>query len=301
MKTIKKLVTLLICIASLNTFAQEVIIENDNVTGVYWPFSRPSIGQTFTATANGKITKIQIVSNSATTTTLTIYNGISRTDPVLSTQSVNLTNTYTDNSNYSYTTIVLDTPVPIVNGNRYRFEFGISSLINDDQGNYPSGDMYSGGSTVANSDLAFKVVQQLTIPKVISIERLTPLTEGTTASTVTFRVTFNDPVGNVDITDFTLNTTTGGSINSVSAVSTSVYDVEVTGMTTVGSIGLDIKGVNGAAGSNNIISLANSLALATTAPTINETYIKTTNPVAYEYFAIATFSYATSPGFALLL
>ena len=279
MKTIKKLLILLVCIASFNTFAQEVIIENDNATGIFHVTSHTSVGQSFTATANGEITKIQVVSTIAITTTLVLYDGPLRTGPVLHTQSVNLTNTYTDNNNYTYTTIVLDTPIPVVNGNMYRFEFGLSNLVNDNAGNYLSGDMYDGGSLVTNNDLTFKVVQQLTIPKVIGIERLIPLTEGTTASTVTFRVTFNDPVENVDSTDFTLNTTTGGNINSISAVSTSVYNVEITGMTTVGIVGLDIKGVNGVVGSNDIISLANSFPLAATAPTSYETYTKTIKPV----------------------
>jgi hypothetical protein len=79
-------------------------------------------------------------------------------------------------------------------------------------------------------------------PTVTSINRKTPATALTNATSLTFAVTFSENVTGVDINDFALATTGGvvGSINSVSASSGTTIDVTVTGVTGNGTIGLNL-------------------------------------------------------------
>ncbi len=96
-----------------------------------------------------------------------------------------------------------------------------------------------------------------TNPTVLSIERQTPSDSTTDADEVTFRVTFSENVARVSPDDFVLNGTIAGdgTIASITRISDSVFDVNVTGITnSEGTLGLDIAGVEGA-GSNNIIEL----------------------------------------------
>ncbi|KOF01761.1 hypothetical protein OB69_15550 [Roseivirga seohaensis subsp. aquiponti] len=94
-------------------------------------------------------------------------------------------------------------------------------------------------------------------PTVVSIVRQTPTDATTNADEVTFRVTFSDDVARVSTDDFVLSGTVAGEgvISSFTRISDAVFDIKVTGITnSEGTIGLDIKGVDGA-GSNNIIKL----------------------------------------------
>ncbi len=81
-------------------------------------------------------------------------------------------------------------------------------------------------------------------PYISSIVRASAAAERTNGSSVTFTVTFNENVNNVDGTDFIVaGTSTGGSVNSVSPASpASVYDVNITGITGDGTVSLDISG-----------------------------------------------------------
>ncbi|WP_429081942.1 beta strand repeat-containing protein, partial [Brassicibacter mesophilus] len=80
-------------------------------------------------------------------------------------------------------------------------------------------------------------------PSVSSIARLTPVDELTNATSVTYRVTFNEVVSGVDIADFTLiNTGTAiGSISSASAVGDQIIDVTVDIISGNGTLRLDLK------------------------------------------------------------
>ncbi len=82
-----------------------------------------------------------------------------------------------------------------------------------------------------------------TAPTVSSINRQTPASETTNASSVTYRVTFYEAVTGVDTTDFTVSTTgtATGSVSSVSPVDGSTYDVTVNTITGVGTLRLDLK------------------------------------------------------------
>ncbi|WP_414665060.1 beta strand repeat-containing protein [Horticoccus sp. 23ND18S-11] len=80
-------------------------------------------------------------------------------------------------------------------------------------------------------------------PAVSSIARRTPATVNTTATALTWRLTFDEGVSGVDTSDFILTTggSVAGSIGSVTAVSTSVYDVAITGVSGTGTARLDLK------------------------------------------------------------
>lgn len=84
-----------------------------------------------------------------------------------------------------------------------------------------------------------------TPPTVISVNRQNPTTESTSASSLTFRVTFSEKVTGVDAADFTTTTsgTASGSVTSVVAVGTtgSTYDLAVGSVSGEGTIRLDLK------------------------------------------------------------
>ncbi|MFY0685448.1 MAG: hypothetical protein JXR20_12930, partial [Balneola sp.] len=106
-----------------------------------------------------------------------------------------------------------------------------------------------------------------TNPTVLSIERLTPTDSVTSDDEVTFRVTFSDDVSQVSSDDFLLSGTAAadGTIASLTKISDSVFDIKVTGLTNAeGTIGLDIKGVDGS-GSNDIANIPSQLDANSTA------------------------------------
>ena len=108
-----------------------------------------------------------------------------------------------------------------------------------------------------------------TAPRVSSIVRQTPATATTSADSLVFRVTFDEPVQNVDTSDFTASGTSGAA-TGVSAQSTSIYDVTVSGgdlASFTGTVSL------GFAGGQNISDTPAGNALTNTTPTgANESY-----------------------------
>ena len=81
------------------------------------------------------------------------------------------------------------------------------------------------------------------VPTLSSLARQTPTTVNTTASSVTWRLTFSEGVTGVDGADFTLITsgTASGTVGAVTPVSTSVYDIAVTSVAGIGTLRLDLK------------------------------------------------------------
>ncbi len=80
-------------------------------------------------------------------------------------------------------------------------------------------------------------------PAVVSINRQAPATAVSGPGSVTFRVTFSEAVQGVDAADFGLvatGTVAGYGIGTIAAVSASVYDVTVNGITGEGSLRLKI-------------------------------------------------------------
>ena len=99
----------------------------------------------------------------------------------------------------------------------------------------------------ASSNVATKVVTFINDapPTVSSINRLTPLTQLTNASTVTFRVIFSEDVTGVDASDFELTKTltANGSVNTVTSVDEQTYDVNINLVTGDGTLRLDLKNI----------------------------------------------------------
>ncbi|MEI6945607.1 T9SS type A sorting domain-containing protein [Paraflavisolibacter sp. H34] len=105
-------------------------------------------------------------------------------------------------------------------------------------------------ASLTNNDLAFDLRlvgnPDKTAPKVQSVTRLAPATATTNASGVTFRVSFSEKVGGVDVSDFLLTATTGtptGTVSRVTAASGdgTAYDVQVGGISGSGVFRLDLK------------------------------------------------------------
>ena len=83
-----------------------------------------------------------------------------------------------------------------------------------------------------------------TAPALTSIVRQSPATLYTLATTLTWRVTFNETVTGVDAGDFTLATLDGGAsgtVDTVTPVSGTVYDVTVSSISGSGALRLDLK------------------------------------------------------------
>ncbi len=66
-------------------------------------------------------------------------------------------------------------------------------------------------------------------PSVTSFTLKTPATSPTNADTLTFLATFSEPMTHVDIADFVKNSTSTATVNAVSQVTTSTYDVTISG------------------------------------------------------------------------
>ncbi|MCX6953572.1 MAG: Ig-like domain-containing protein [Verrucomicrobia bacterium] len=99
------------------------------------------------------------------------------------------------------------------------------------------------GGNASPASPNYVVTIDTTRPVISSIRRLTPTTAATTASTLVYRVTFAEPVTGVDQTDFSLTLASGvtGAITGFSAVSSTVYEVTVTGAAGDGTVRLDLK------------------------------------------------------------
>ena len=88
-----------------------------------------------------------------------------------------------------------------------------------------------------------------TPPTVVSINRQSPTTQSTNATSVTFRAIFSEAVTGVDATDFATTVVSGSltsSISSVAIVGTdgTTYDVTVSSITGSGTLRLDLKATN---------------------------------------------------------
>jgi hypothetical protein len=88
------------------------------------------------------------------------------------------------------------------------------------------------------------------VPIVTSINRQTPAGSPANATTVTFQVTFNEPVTNVTLDDFVNGGTAGAGTISVSPVSSSVYNVQISGLSS-GTVDLNFA-------ANDIVDLSNN-------------------------------------------
>ena len=108
-----------------------------------------------------------------------------------------------------------------------------------------------------------------TAPRVASIERHSPSSSPTAADSLTWRVTFDEAVRNVDAGDFSLTGTTA--TLAVAAVSTTVYDVTASGGDLAGLDGTVTLGF--ASGQDIEDTSGNALANATPTGTGDNTFV----------------------------
>ncbi|MBI5165438.1 MAG: DUF4347 domain-containing protein [Magnetospirillum sp.] len=216
------------------------------------------IGQTFTATQDGLLKAIKVASDSnadGNDWTLSIYEGAGTSGALLHTQSGSAFADTVDAADgvftgYTLTTITLSSSVNITSGNVYSFAFSPKESLDlaysqDDP--YAGGDMFSedNGGIMSGTDMIFEVVQgtatDSTPPVVQSIAPTG--SPAANASSVTYRVTFDESAGSVSTDDFQLTTTgtAAGTIASVSASSGTTIDVTVNAISGVGTLRLDLK------------------------------------------------------------
>ncbi len=100
----------------------------------------------------------------------------------------------------------------------------------------------SGNGAISGSTVVLAVTSSGVAPYVESINRSTPAGPNTNASTVSFTVTFSQPVDGVNPNDFqlVLTGTATGTLARVTPVSGAVYTVTVTGITGAGNVGLNL-------------------------------------------------------------
>ena len=88
-------------------------------------------------------------------------------------------------------------------------------------------DAAGNGNTAATEAKSVYTAPDTTAPRVTSIERQTPTTEATNADSLIWRVTFSEPVANVDADDFTVSGPTAATVTVSEVTATRVYAVTV--------------------------------------------------------------------------
>ncbi|HWA27198.1 MAG TPA: Ig-like domain-containing protein, partial [Lacunisphaera sp.] len=172
-------------------------------------------------------------------TGITDDTGASASDQITRDTTLNLSGTAPASSTVTVTrqgTGIIGTAVATAGGT-WTFNYTGTTL--------PSGDYIftataatAGTSSPVSAPFAVKV--DTVAPTIDTIVRFNPPTAATSSSTLVFRVTFFEPVVNVDAGDFVLTTSgASGTISSLSPVNASVYDVTVTGASGDGTIRLD--------------------------------------------------------------
>lgn len=131
-------------------------------------------------------------------------------------------------------------------GNSYTASY--TMVIGDVAGTIPftidfSNTVGTAGTQVTATTNGTGVNFDKTTPSVVNINRQSPATNPTNATSVTFRPTFSEPVNGVDITDFSLiaSGTAIGTISSVTPISSTVYDIIITSVGGNGTLRLDLN------------------------------------------------------------
>ena len=98
----------------------------------------------------------------------------------------------------------------------------------------------SGSSSPASTP--FLVTVDTSAPVLSSVRRQNPATYSTNGGSVVWRVTFAEAVSGIDLADFTLTKSgTAGTLASVSAVDSTIYDVTASGVSGDGTLRLDLN------------------------------------------------------------
>lgn len=152
-----------------------------------------------------------------------------------------------------------------------------------------------GSNPLSNTDPSINETYTLdnAAPSVVSFVRQSPTSTTTNADTLVFRATFSEAVTGVDSSDFLVTGTTATA--TVTAVSTSVYDVTVSGG--------DLPNLNGTVGLNlaasptqNITDLALN-PLPAVEPSVDETYTVENSVSSITHIVISEFRTAGSDEF----
>lgn len=104
-------------------------------------------------------------------------------------------------------------------------------------------EIKDGAGNTINGGFQYGAVYTIdnTPPTVLSIKRLNPIGQKTNATSVIYRVTFDESVSGVDKTDFSLSGTPTGTITAVSAYSENTFDVTASSIAGQGLLGLNLK------------------------------------------------------------
>ncbi len=142
------------------------------------------------------------------------------------------------NTNYAF---VLDLSAPI---NQNRNAVRNTSSRDEDSGaatgwSFHDGSVYRAAANSSGGTTSWSIWNQpkkiringsdgsdTTAPRITSITRHTPSTSPTNADTLKWRVTFNEPVQNVDAADFSITGTTA-TVSSVVETSGTIYDISI--------------------------------------------------------------------------
>jgi len=128
-----------------------------------------------------------------------------------------------------------DIDVDYATGRLILSDYGTKNIMRFD----PDGSNLT--SVTVSSISNFLEYADATAPSITSIQRQAPATADVDAGqTLTFRVTFSEPVLNIDATDFKLAGTLTGNLAVTHVSQYKVYDVAVSSISGLGVLGLDV-------------------------------------------------------------
>jgi hypothetical protein len=171
---------------------------------------------------------------------------------------------------------VADIDVDVATGMIYTIDYGSNPLTKAD----PDGS----NKTTINVRGTFITYGDVTPPIVSSIARHNPtLVNVGQSGTAVFRVTFSEPVLNVDATDFEIDGTPAGTLSVAHVSLNTIFDVSISGVTGTGTLGLDL------AASQDIFDFRGNAFTGTVTAEQTYTVISATAPV------VTSFNPTTGP------
>ena len=237
-------------------------------------------GQSFVAGTSGRFHSVTIQTkfshSYSGTGTMQLRSGSGFSGTVLATEQVTMTPSIGEKV-YWFTS-----PPNVSSGSTYTIHFNFTNGSGSMEVSAQTGNNYTNGilyqpAAFPSADLYFKThigigplkplssvvpatdesYQYVNFPNPIvkSIKRKNPLASTVLANDLVFEVDFDSTVVEVTSDDFSLNSTVGGTVDSVVALSGTKYEVYVSNLNNAnGTVELTIKGNGGASGINNILS-----------------------------------------------
>ncbi len=159
--------------------------------------------------------------------------------------------------------------------NRVQFGSSVSAIGDLDGDGFVELAVGAPGNNYISTFILF-LKADTTAPALLSIERVQPTDELTNADTLTYRVTFDEDIINLDTGDFQASGSTTSAVTNVTAVSSRVYEITLSGGDLANYQGM--VGLNLSNGNNLTDRSGNPLPLIE--PTIDQTYeLENTPPV----------------------